>query len=57
MLGLTRPRTSVIPGPDGTQITVAHDDTAVPMAGALVGAVSGLAAGDLLAGELWRHSG
>ena len=55
--GLIQPNTSVIPGPDGTAITVANDDTAVPMVGGPVGAVLCLVAGRLLAAKRWRHSG
>lgn len=53
---LTRPSTSMRPGPDGSPVEVANDYTAVPIIGGLVGAVLGLVGGGLWAARRWRRS-
>ena len=53
---LTRPTTSIQPGPDGAPAEVANDYTAVPTIGGAVGAVLGLVGGSVLAVRRWRRS-
>lgn len=56
VFAMTRPDTSVIPGPDGAPVMMAHDYSMVPIIGGLLGAVLGLVAGGESAARRWRRS-
>ncbi len=55
-LALTLPVDSVVPGPEGTPITVLNDHSAVPIFGGALGIFLGVGVGLLAAAQRWRRT-